>query len=459
MTHVRESIEALSSVLKNILGAFVSAEMFRKAKFDQPEATELMWTALGSLLGCHGSHKTGSPKDSKKSTEAERANLLSACRHEMFKRGYRVADFFQLPCDMSTGSREILLALGWLLAKDSVFEMLCSRIQPVYTEDPPFDLTLAENIPISRATFEASMAMDSRGSLGQRASELMQQLIMVNGKLNACLRMLWSSRNEYGKLTSKIHIATSRQHSQKQQPPNIPGSSGPNHLSPCEVYLLRYPKEMTKYLAALEHQNSCIHSLLTWIEKEPLFWKWMESVLEAKLKGCLEISSQKEHQDFNLTDFEYKPSAVLQKTKSQQVELSGLFQSQEHTFKRVSKTWKRLRADMGGAESLEKERGDVVQSMDRELVEQIEQLQIQSDEAYRRGQAGYKHLHFAPKSQTGDHIQGGPNQMDAAAEIRRFSEEVRSLEKELSTLQQRNREKMLKISENFDNIICIPPQF
>ena len=38
----------------------------------------------------------------------------------MSKKGFHCADFARIPNDMSSGSREVLLALGWLLCKKNV---------------------------------------------------------------------------------------------------------------------------------------------------------------------------------------------------------------------------------------------------------------------------------------------------------------------------------------------------
>ncbi len=41
-------------------------------------------------------------------------------KHELQQRGFCSRDFACLPHDMSDGSRELLLALGWLLCKEHV---------------------------------------------------------------------------------------------------------------------------------------------------------------------------------------------------------------------------------------------------------------------------------------------------------------------------------------------------
>lgn len=457
MAHIRETIETLSKILKNFTGTNVSAEVFRQAKFNQQSVTEPMWQTLCSFLGFH---KTRKLKSSQRLGAVERSQLVSVCQHEMFIRGYGAREFFGLPCDMSRGSREVLLAIGWLIAKENVLEKFTCYIEPINTEDPPFDPSLCGNFPSTRAGLE--LPIKSRETLTQRVSQYTQHLVWMNGKLNASLRMLLSSRNEYAKLSSKIHAATCWTSSKSQG-----GSqkSVSKHLSALDVYLLRNPKQMAKYQAALEYQNSCIHSLIMWTQNEPVFWKWMESVLEAKLKDCSEDSAAESHEEFPVQLAEYKPSTDLQKAKSHQVELSRVFQSQEHLYKRISKTWKRMRTELGGAEALEQEWGEILRILDQELVEEIEKLQPNMAMATTHGDkvscgplAISKHLKYIDATVTKHHNREVASRgSDAAAEISTLSQEVHSLEKELRALQQKNREKMLKFSDKFEDIICIPP--
>ena len=46
--------------------------------------------------------------------------LVIFVKHELQQRGFCSRDFASLPHDMSDGSRELLLALGWLLCREHV---------------------------------------------------------------------------------------------------------------------------------------------------------------------------------------------------------------------------------------------------------------------------------------------------------------------------------------------------
>lgn len=50
--------------------------------------------------------------------------IVAYVKREFLKRGYYAPDFGGLPSDMQYGSRELLLALGWLLSNEQIFEKL-----------------------------------------------------------------------------------------------------------------------------------------------------------------------------------------------------------------------------------------------------------------------------------------------------------------------------------------------
>ena len=102
MAQIRETIEALCTVLNNHCPGKISAESFRLAKFDKKEATDSLWMTLHTVLTA----------ESLKPSDQRHHNVAKFCKHVMFRKGYRVNEFFQLPADMSYGSRELMLALG-----------------------------------------------------------------------------------------------------------------------------------------------------------------------------------------------------------------------------------------------------------------------------------------------------------------------------------------------------------
>nr|XP_060476963.1 tubulin epsilon and delta complex protein 1 isoform X7 [Panthera onca] len=116
-----EAIAALSRTLP----AGPSPEIFRRAKFDRPEAAPALWQLLFRVLsplsadGASASPAQGEPP----STEAQ----VRAVKSELRSQGYPRRALAQLPEDGSQGSRELLLALAWLLARGPLLERLLAQ--------------------------------------------------------------------------------------------------------------------------------------------------------------------------------------------------------------------------------------------------------------------------------------------------------------------------------------------
>ena len=56
-------------------------------------------------------------------------------KREFQRLGYRSMDFAQVPVDMSDGSRELLLALAWLLHSEQVFYKFSINCTTVFDDD------------------------------------------------------------------------------------------------------------------------------------------------------------------------------------------------------------------------------------------------------------------------------------------------------------------------------------
>ncbi|XP_036847548.2 uncharacterized protein TEDC1 isoform X2 [Manis javanica] len=107
-----EAIAALSRTLP----AGPSPETFRRAKFDRPEAAPALWRLLLRVL-------SPLPVDGARTPLAPEAEAR-AVRLALRSRGYPRWTLAQLPDDGAHGSRELLLALAWLLARGPLLEQL-----------------------------------------------------------------------------------------------------------------------------------------------------------------------------------------------------------------------------------------------------------------------------------------------------------------------------------------------
>ncbi|XP_066132191.1 tubulin epsilon and delta complex protein 1 isoform X3 [Saccopteryx bilineata] len=110
-----EAIAALSRTLP----AGPSPETFRRAKFDRPEAASALWQLLFRVL----SQLLADSASATPTPEAQAGWVKSV----LLSQGYPRRGLAQLAEDGSQGSRELLLALAWLLAQEPLLERLLAQ--------------------------------------------------------------------------------------------------------------------------------------------------------------------------------------------------------------------------------------------------------------------------------------------------------------------------------------------
>ncbi|XP_060476959.2 tubulin epsilon and delta complex protein 1 isoform X3 [Panthera onca] len=207
-----EAIAALSRTLP----AGPSPEIFRRAKFDRPEAAPALWQLLFRVLsplsadGASASPAQGEPP----STEAQ----VRAVKSELRSQGYPRQALAQLPEDGSQGSRELLLALAWLLARGPLLERLLAQTRVRLGDEIPLcecEALARPGPPVPRV--EADGPVDIR------------HLQWLMGKLRFQWRKLITSQQEQCALLGKIHSYTRGCHSDRSL----------GHLSVAETELLR----------------------------------------------------------------------------------------------------------------------------------------------------------------------------------------------------------------------------
>uniref|UniRef100_A0A8C9D9B0 Tubulin epsilon and delta complex 1 n=1 Tax=Panthera leo TaxID=9689 RepID=A0A8C9D9B0_PANLE len=247
-----EAIAALSRTLP----AGPSPEIFRRAKFDRPEAAPALWQLLFRVLsplsadGASASPAQGEPP----STEAQ----VRAVKSELRSQGYPRRALAQLPEDGSQGSRELLLALAWLLARGPLLERLLAQTRVRLGDEIPLcecEALARPGPPVPRV--EADGPVDIR------------HLQWLMGKLRFQWRKLITSQQEQCALLGKIHSYTRGCHSDRSL----------GHLSVAETELLRDAEGGQQLLRRLESENVCLEAALRWRRQELVFWRWMDTVL------------------------------------------------------------------------------------------------------------------------------------------------------------------------------------
>lgn len=251
-----EAIAALSRSLP----AGPSPEIFRRAKFDRPEAAPVLWQLLLRVLSPLAANDTLTHLAPEAQTHVVKSALDS--------QGYPRSALVQFPEGSSQRSRELLLALSWLLARGPFLEQLLAQTRVQLGDQLP--QCECEALAIPGPLVETESPMDLR---------LVEWLM---GKLRFRWRRLISSQQEQCTLLSKIHLYTRGCHSQK----NL------DHLSVAETEMLRDPESSQQLLQALESENIRLGAALEWRQCELVFWQWMDTVLDASLSENPAVTSQ-----------------------------------------------------------------------------------------------------------------------------------------------------------------------
>ncbi|XP_076777083.1 tubulin epsilon and delta complex protein 1 isoform X2 [Arvicanthis niloticus] len=237
-----EAVAALSRSLP----AGPSPEIFRRAKFDRPEAAPVLWQLLLRVLSPLAANNTW--------TDLAPEAQVRVVKSALGSQGYPRSVLLQLPDGASQGSRELLLALSWLLARGPLLEQLLAQTR----------VQLGDQLP------QCESPVDIR---------LVEWLM---GKLRFRWRRLISSQREQCTLLSKIHLYTQGCHSQQ----NL------GHLSVAETEMLRDPESGQQLLQALERENIRLQAALEWRRCELVFWQWMDTVLDACSPETPAVTSQ-----------------------------------------------------------------------------------------------------------------------------------------------------------------------
>ncbi|XP_054423671.1 tubulin epsilon and delta complex protein 1 [Pteronotus mesoamericanus] len=213
------ALPAAIAALSRTLPAGPSPETFRRAKFDRPEAAPALWQLLFRVLSqLRAGGATASP-----ALEAQARWVKS----ELLSQGYPRRGLAQLPEDGSQGSRELLLALSWLLAREPLPERLLAQTRVRLGDEMPVcecEALASPGLPVPRA--EADGPVDVR------------YLQWLMGKLRLRWRNLVASQQEQCALLGKL-------------------------------------------LRRLESENARLEAAREWRSREAVFWQWMDTVLGA----------------------------------------------------------------------------------------------------------------------------------------------------------------------------------
>ena len=298
---IRETIQLLSSILTSCKIPKTASESFRQAKFNKPEAVKtflsLLFHVLEVIKFLSSSEHNGdlSTLPSFQTIPDEKMSYVAlTVRKQMYDLGYLRPAFYSR-FDL-VGSRELLLGFIWLVHKSNLLTNL-RYFHLRMANEVTIPLKASGKLLVECVEEETRQIADEMEVLLRdlhacvRADGIvlqcsLQRLVWLRGKLNGKRRVVLNTQHAYQKLADSLHQCTLR------VPPM--GGSNSSHLTTHELFLLRYPDQLSAYLKRLEWHISALQSLLEWEEHKELFWHWAESILDLQEREEQEAEDKSE---------------------------------------------------------------------------------------------------------------------------------------------------------------------
>ncbi|NXJ68901.1 TEDC1 protein, partial [Rostratula benghalensis] len=413
----------------------------RRARFDRPQASLDLWRLLYALL-----------KQIHRGKWAESDaidNQIRFVKSALWYHGYGRPEFFGLPSDGSAGSRELLLAFSWLLHRISLLEQLLARNR-VKTGDETSVCTCEDellNSPKSTSEIAPEHGLEDRVDV--------RYLQWLNGRLRFQWQSLHAQHQEQCKLLHKIHLFTSGSHMDQVL----------GHFSVTETDLVRQPENYNQLLQLLESETMQLEAFLEWKQLEPVYWQWMETVLDNMAEEENMCESQDAHVEKSRLP---KPTSSCPWAYSLTGQIDGLSRDLMTLHDQLHKLVTHRKA--GWCEKV-KTREEELQkegffATARKIQESVEQklLDLTCLCAPKKNKMhGSRRLVFRskhPASKMGFHrsVSKEPVPAVSATEvIRELQMREASLERELKQLQEECRRRLDEIAEGLDGVICVSP--
>ncbi|XP_054141915.1 tubulin epsilon and delta complex protein 1 [Melozone crissalis] len=411
-------------------------DTLRRARFDRPQASLDFWKLLYVLLKqIHGGSWTES--------DAIGAQVRFV-QWALWYHGYRRPQLRRLPADGSAGSRELLLAFSWLLHCPGLLEQLLAHNR-VQTGDHTSVCTCEDDVPESQ---------EGPGEAGPEGRVDVRYLQWLHGRLRLQWCSLHAQHQEQCKLLHKIHSFTSGSHMDQ----NL------GHFSVTEADIIRHPENYKQLLQLLESETTQLEAFLEWKQLEPVYWQWMETVLD----DMVEEGNMCESRD---ADVEKRRLPEVTSCCPWAARLAGqmdrlsrdllALQEQLHQLvaQRKAAWWEKVAA----REELQKERFSATARKARESTD----LKLRGLPSLCAPQKTRMHglcrLVLRSKQPASKVASGQCVSKEAAAALR-ATEVIRelqlreaSLQRELQQLQQQCRTRLDGIAEGLEGVICISP--
>lgn len=272
---IRENIRILLALLTDCGCPYIPSESFRQAKYDKPEAVKPLWKMVQHVLCVLDFLKSGNMQDVREHTATssyeEMKMVILHVRKRALELNYHRLDFYV----DSVGSCELLLFFAWLLQATSFISQLQSYHLKAAISTMSISLSSSKHFLLDQVVRNTAsvdreiqtLALDTRTMCQDDALRKIQWL---KGTLQGTGRSIGNAHRAAVKLTHTILQSCADSTSPSRRQP----------LSLHEFFLLRYPEQLSACEKRLEWHTTSLHNLLKWQQHEPIFWQWMESVLD-----------------------------------------------------------------------------------------------------------------------------------------------------------------------------------
>ncbi|TRY90378.1 hypothetical protein DNTS_009341 [Danionella cerebrum] len=273
---VKQVITSLCKLLSGLnVESRLTAETFRRAKFNKKDAVVDMWNLLYRLLQRAFAQECVCRDSKEQDFDMQLQFVRSALCHSGYGAPWALDP--RTPSNMEQmESRDLLLALGWLLSSGNLLDGLLA--ENVHQLDP---LTSAPRNPQGLIYGQDDLLGHGPGEEVKVKKDLaLQELQWQYGKLRLQWKSLLSVQEESSKYTHRAskcekNVISSIRPSAVCQPP-VTGSHHGNMTSSA----------LDKELERIQTLNGILEAYLNWKLHEPLFWCWMDSVIDHSLTGA-----------------------------------------------------------------------------------------------------------------------------------------------------------------------------
>ncbi|NXY20297.1 TEDC1 protein, partial [Atrichornis clamosus] len=415
-------------------------DTLRCARFDRPQASLDFWRLLYVLLKqIHGGEWTESD-----AIDAQIRFVKSA----LWYHGYGRPELHQLPADGSAGSRELLLAFSWLLHRLGLLEQLLARNR-VKTGDETSVCTCEDGLPYSQ---KGTAGTAPECGLKDRVD--VRYLQWLNGRLRLQWCSLHAQHQEQCKLLHKIHLFTSGSHVDQ-----ILG-----HFSVTEADLVRQPENYKQLLQLLESETMQLEAFLEWKQLEPVYWQWMETVLDMAEEGSM-CEAQDVHVEKRRLPKVTSSCPWADNLTGKMDRLSKdlvALQDQLHKLvaHRKAAWWEKVTAR---EKELQKEEFSatarkIQESVELKLRDLTHLCAPTRNKMHGSCRLVLRNKHPASKAGFGQSVSREPVSAVSAPEvIRELQMREASLQRELEQLREECRQRLGEIAEGLEGVICISP--